>query len=87
MASEKSTWHEMTEEALESQLATLEADGQKMKFEQAIRGIADNSQFKKMRQETARILTELRKRELSEYSAEDLEGRSRIRARRARLKK
>jgi large subunit ribosomal protein L29 len=87
MASEKSTWHEMTEEALESQLATLEADGQKMKFEQAIRGIADNSQFKKMRQETARILTELRKREIAEYTPEDLEGRSRIRARRARLKK
>lgn len=77
----------MTEEALETELASLETDSQKMKFEQAIRGIADNSQFKKMRQNTARILTELRKRELKEYSAEDLEGRSRIRARRARLKK
>lgn len=77
----------MTEEALENELTTIENDSQKMKFEQAIRGIADNSQFKKMRQDKARILTELRKRELSEYSAEDLEGRSRIRARRARLKK
>ena len=77
----------MTEEALETELATIENDSQKMKFEQAIRGIADNSQFKKMRQNTARILTELRKRELTEYTAEDSEGRSRIRARRARLKK
>ena len=87
MASEKSTWHDMTEEALETQLAVLENDSQKMKFEQAIRGIANNSQFKKMRQDKARILTELRKREIAEYTPEDLEGRSRIRARRARLKK
>ena len=77
----------MTEEALETQLAVLENDSQKMKFEQAIRGIADNSQFKKMRQDKARILTELRKREIAEYTPEDLEGRSRIRARRARLNK
>jgi large subunit ribosomal protein L29 len=83
----KSTWHEMTEDALESELGSIETDLQKMKFEQAIRGIADNSQFKKMRQNTARILTELRKREIAEYTPEDLEGRSRIRARRARLKK
>jgi large subunit ribosomal protein L29 len=83
----KITWHEMTEEVLESELASIENDAQKMNFEQAIRGIADNSQFKKMRQNIARILTELRKREIAEYTPEDLEGRSRIRARRARLKK
>ena len=87
MASEKRDWSEVSEEILESEIAVLENDMQKMKFEQAIRGVADNSQFKKMRQNVARINTELRKRELSEYTAEELEDRSRIRARRARLKK
>ena len=86
MATEKRVWADVEEDALENELSTLENDLTKMRFEKAIRGITDNSQFKKMRQDKARILTELRKRDMLEYTAEDLEGRSRIRARRARLK-
>lgn len=87
MASEKNTWHDMPEEELETQVSVLQSELQKMKFEKAIRGVADSSQFRKTRQNIARALTELRKRELVEYTTEDLEMRSRIRARRARLKK
>lgn len=87
MASEKINFSEMSEEQLESQVAASESELQKMQFEKAIRGIADNSLFKKTRQTIARSLTELRKREMAEYTAEDLEMRSLIRARRARLKK
>ena len=87
MASEKITWHDMPEEELETQVSVLQSELQKMKFEKAIRGVADSSQFRKTRQNIARALTELRKRELVEYTTEDLEMRSRIRARRARLKK
>ena len=87
MASEKNTWHDMPEEELETQVSVLQSELQKMKFEKAIRGVADSSQFKKTRQNIARAMTELRKRELAEYTAEDMEMRSRIRARRARLKK
>ncbi len=86
MADKNKNLHEISEDALENELSVLEGDLQKMKLEQSVRGIADNSQFKKMRKEIARIHTELRKRDLAEYSAEDLEMRSRIRARRARLK-
>jgi large subunit ribosomal protein L29 len=87
MADKNKNLHEISEDALENELSVLEGDLQKMKLEQSVRGISDNSQFKKMRKEIARINTELRKRDLAEYSAEDLEMRSRIRARRARLKK
>ena len=87
MASEKNTWHDMPEEELEGIVSASKSEIQKMNFEKAIRGINDNSVFKKTRQNIARALTELRKREMAEYTAEDLEMRSRIRARRARLKK
>ena len=87
MASEKNTWHNMPEEELEASVSASKSEIQKMNFEKAIRGINDNSVFKKTRQNIARALTELRKREMAEYTAEDLEMRSRIRARRARLKK
>jgi ribosomal protein L29 len=87
MASEKINLHDVSEEELESQVSGSENELVKMQFEKAIRGIADNSQFKKTRQTIARALTELRRREMAEYTAEDLEMRSLIRARRARLKK
>jgi ribosomal protein L29 len=87
MASEKINLHDVSEEELESQVTSSENELVKMQFEKAIRGIADNSQFKKTRQTIARALTELRRREMAEYTAEDLEMRSLIRARRARLKK
>lgn len=86
MADKKQNLQEISEETLLSELTVLENDLQKMKLEQSVRGITDNSQFKKMRKDIARYNTELRRRDLSEYSAEDLEMRSRIRARRARLK-
>ena len=86
MASEKNIWHDMPEEELEATVSASKSEIQKMNFEKAIRGINDNSVFKKTRQNIARALTELRKREMAEYTAEDLEMRSRIRARRARLK-
>lgn len=87
MASEKITWHDKPEEELTATVAASRSEIQKMNFEKAIRGINDNSQFKKTRQNIARALTELRKREMAEFTAEDLEMRSRIRSRRARLKK
>lgn len=77
----------MSEEALETEVAGTKVELQRLTFEKAIRGVSDTSQFKKMRQNVARSLTELRSRELAEYSAEELEMRSRIRARRARNKK
>lgn len=87
MADNKKNLQEISVETLNSDLTVLKNDLQKMKVEQSVRGIADTSQFRKMRVEIAQIKTELRRRQLAEFSAEDLATRSRIRARRARLKK
>ena len=76
---------EITE--LRSEIATLKAEIKQVSFEKVIRGISDTSQFSKTRKDIARIMTELRKRELAEYTPEQLELRSRLRLRRARLKK
>ncbi len=77
----------LDEAQLDTQLTVLENDLHKLHFEKGIRGITDNSEFKKKRKEIARILTESTKRELATFTPEDLESRSRIRARRARNKK
>lgn len=76
---------EITE--LRSEIATLKAEIKQVSFEKVIRGVSDTSQFSKTRKDIARIMTELRKRELAEYTPEQLELRSRLRLRRARLKK
>jgi large subunit ribosomal protein L29 len=86
MADKKKNLQVIEEDALVGELAALENDLRKMSLEHNVRGTTDNSQFKKSRKSIARIYTELRRRDLAEYSAEDLENRSRIRARRARLK-
>ena len=87
MADKNKNLQEIPEDDLHSEMAVLEGDLRKMSLEQSVRGIADNSQFKKIRKNIARVNTELRKRDLSEYTPEELEDRSRIRASRARLKK
>jgi large subunit ribosomal protein L29 len=87
MADKKNTLHELTEDALHTELTSLENELRKMSLEHNVRGTADNSLFKKARKNIARVHTELRKRDLAEYSTEDLEMRSRIRARRTRARK
>lgn len=72
---------------LRSEIASLKAEIKQVSFEKVIRGVSDTSQFGKTRKDIARIMTELRKRELTEYTPEQLELRSRLRSRRARLKK
>ena len=74
MADKNKNLQEIPEDDLHSELAVLEGDLRKMSLEQSVRGIADNSQFKKMRKNIARVNTELRKRDLSEYTPEELEN-------------
>lgn len=87
MAQEKINLQSWTEEQLSAELATLETSLNTLQFDNAIRGVADTSQFSKTRKQVARILTELRRRELAAYSADELAMRSKIRARRSRAKK
>ena len=86
MSKNKLNLKELSEEQLDTELTVIENDLHKMHFEKSIRGTQDNSEFKKKRRDIARILTESRKRDLATYTPEELESRSRIRARRTRNK-
>ncbi len=87
MAKEKKALGALDTAALLGEIATLKAEIKQVSFEKVIRGVQDTSQFSKTRKDIARIMTELRKRELAEYTPEQLELRSRLRTRRARNKK
>jgi large subunit ribosomal protein L29 len=62
----------------------LEVDLGKLKFDHAVTGLADPTVIKNTRREIARVKTEMRRREIAEMSEEQINMRSKIRARRAR---
>lgn len=76
----------MTEAELNSELQGLEQELQQMRFTHAARGIANPMEIRGVRREIARVHTEARKRELSTMSQDQLDLRSKIRARRRRQK-
>jgi large subunit ribosomal protein L29 len=86
MAKEKLNVAEMTDADLQSQLASLENEYQQMKFDHAVKGLANPLELRAMRRDIARILTEGRSRELAAMSPEELEMRSKLRMRRRRQK-
>lgn len=86
MAKEKLQLADMTVADLQAQLASLENEYQQMKFDHAVRGIANPMELRDVRRNIARILTESRKRELAVMTPEQLELRSKLRARRRRQK-
>lgn len=54
------------------------------KFDHAVKGLANPLELRVMRRDVARINTEIRRRELAAMSPEELEMRSKRRARRRR---
>lgn len=83
MASKK--FQELQEYSLEDlqvELETTEKSYVKMKFDHAIKGLEDPMRLREVRRDIARMLTEIRRRELLEAPSEVLAGRSRIRRRR-----
>ena len=71
---------------LMAELAGFENEYQQMKFDHAVKGLGNPMELRELRRNIARIQTELRQRELTTYSPEQLELRSKIRARRSRQK-
>lgn len=69
-----------------AELASFENEIQQMKFDHAVKGLGNPMELREMRRNIARIQTELRQRELTTYSPEQIELRSKIRARRSRQK-
>ena len=86
MAKEKLVLADVSVEDLQAQLGSLEGELISMKFEHAVKGLPNPVELRNMRRDIARVNTEIRSRELTAMSAESLEMRSKIRARRRRQK-
>jgi large subunit ribosomal protein L29 len=84
MAQEKENFKEMANDALQARLASMETEILQMKFDHAVKGLANPMELRQVRREIARAQTELRQRELAAMTPEELELRSKIRARRRR---
>ena len=73
---------ELTEEVLQDELDNSESLYRKMKFEHAIKGLANPMELRDLRRNIARLNNELRSRQVATMSADELALRSKIRARR-----
>ena len=78
---------EYSTEDLQGELANTEEQLVKMRFDHATKGLDDAFRLREVRRDIARIKTELRRREVAAMSAEDLAGRTKIRARRSGRRK
>lgn len=67
---------------LETELEQTEASLQKMRFDHAIKGLEDPMRLREVRRDIARLKTELRRREVTTLSPEELSNRSKMRLRR-----
>lgn len=67
---------------LANEIASQESAYTSMKFEHAARGLANPLELRELRRTIARLKTELRSREMAQYTPEQLAQRTRIRARR-----
>lgn len=83
--SKKTDLKAYSNDQLQSEVAELSSAISKLKFDHAIRGLANPLEIRETRKKIAKLNTEIRSRELSSASPEALANRSRIRLRR-RLK-
>ncbi len=73
---------EMSDKDLNNELAQINGQYHKMRFEHTIKGLDNPVSLRNTKRDIARIQTELRKRELAGMSPEQTAKRSRIRLRR-----
>ncbi len=73
---------EFNDADLLTELKETEAQYHKLKFDHTIKGLDNPLLLKDIRRDIARINTEVRRRELSNMTEENLANRSKIRARR-----
>ena len=86
MAKNKINAGELTLDELNEQLAGAEESYQQMQFDHVTTGLDNPLTLVEVRRDIARLKTELRKREVAEYTPEQLAGRSKKVARRKREK-
>lgn len=86
MAKEKLVLADMSVEEINAKLSALQSELMHMKFDHTVKGMGNPMELRSLRRDVARLHTDLRSRELQAMSAESLEMRSKIRARRRRQK-
>ena len=74
----------MTDADLVANITSMEQELQQMKFDHAVKGLGNPMELRELRRNIARIQTEARSRELGTLTPEQLESRSKLRARRRR---
>ena len=73
---------EFSDADLLTELKETEAQYHKLQFDHSIKGLDNPILLRDVRRDIARLNTEIRRRELTNASEEELAGRSKIRARR-----
>jgi large subunit ribosomal protein L29 len=73
---------EMSDADLKSELAETSAQYQRLKFDHAIKGLENPIGLREVRRDIARLRTEIRRREVNEFTEEQIAGREKLRARR-----
>jgi len=84
MATAKISFSEFDATSLASEIARMEAEFNQMKFDHAVRGMANPMEIRESRRNIARAKTEARSREVAAFTPEQVASRSKIRARRAK---
>ena len=72
----------LTDEDLANELNETQVNYAKLKYDHGIQGIENPLVIREMRRDIARLKTEQRRREVDQFSADDLAKRSRIMDRR-----
>ena len=73
---------EFSAEELLNEIKETEVQYQKLKFDHAIKGLDNPILLREIRRDISRLKTEARKREMAEFTPEQIAGRSKIRFRR-----
>jgi large subunit ribosomal protein L29 len=73
---------EMSDTDLKSELDQIRTQYQKLMFDHTIKGLDNPQNIRTTRRDIARLMTEIRRREVEGMSKEQLAKRTRIRARR-----
>lgn len=84
MATKKVSFADLDAAGLEAEVGRMEAEYVQMKFDHAIKGMANPMEMRELRRNIARAKTTARAREVAAFTPEQIEGRTKIRARRAR---
>jgi large subunit ribosomal protein L29 len=82
MAKEKINFAEMADADLVSNHASMSTEYAQLKFDHTIKGMANPMELRDIRRNIARVNTEMRRREMATLTPEQVEMRSKIRARR-----